>query len=71
MFIFINRIVETSYDNAILEIVIYKVFSNIKIFSLTVFNIKKDFLLLASFYNEWLNDLNNKDIKEDFFLKYK
>ena len=52
MYIFINRIVETSNDNAILEIVIFKIFNNIKIFNLIVFGIEKDFLLLALFYSE-------------------
>jgi hypothetical protein len=69
VFIFVNRVVETGYDNVILGIAIFRVSGNIEIFGLTVFGIEKDFLLLASFYSEWLDDLDNGNVKESFFLK--
>jgi hypothetical protein len=47
-----NKVIKISYNNIILKITIFKVFNNIKIFSLMIFNIKKNFLLLTSFYNK-------------------
>jgi hypothetical protein len=52
VFIFVDRVVETGYDDAILGMAIFRVFGNVEIFGLTVLGIERDFLLPAPFYGE-------------------
>jgi hypothetical protein len=69
VFIFADRVVETGYDDAILGMAVLRVSGNVEIFGLTALGIERDFLLPAPFHGEWLDDLDNGDAGEGFFLE--
>jgi len=70
-FVFANRAVSTGYEDPILDLVAHRVSDEIAIFGLTSLGMERDYLVPAPDYGPWLDELEDGDTGEGFFLECK